>query len=294
MFNWHQKCGTELLGNCGGHVGEFECHLFLSSPTDTGDLTEDEKVVCADSTSHMTLQVGAANAGTYLNNPVATISKALVCGPASNPLTDQDCDGKPDTTWPSDASFGASCGAGLLGDCLASEKGSANWGCDESQNPVCLASDGSEVFVPSGDAEYAFNPQATSVVNGCSEDANCSGVLITTNQGNPITAVKQAVVVNLNGAITITPGLCENGVEACLTSATMSYQLSGSSVVLDSHGNPKTFTAPAGSEGVVQLNAAANSNVLGTQCTDSNMQVRTWQCDVSGGTAAVACTGPVQ
>jgi len=66
---WHQPCGSDLVGVCGGHTGEWECHLFLAGTT-TGDLTQNLNVVCADSTTHGVLSVGSSQAANYPSNPV--------------------------------------------------------------------------------------------------------------------------------------------------------------------------------------------------------------------------------
>lgn len=94
MPQWHQPCGGDLVNACADANGEWECHLFLSSNDqsgfDSGDVTESQKIVCADATTHAVLSVGSNQTSEYPANPVnATVSTTC---------NFTDCNGYTDTT----------------------------------------------------------------------------------------------------------------------------------------------------------------------------------------------------
>jgi hypothetical protein len=128
-------------------------------------------------------------------------------------------------------------------------------------------------------SEYPNNTAATTVANGCSVDANCSGVLNTTGVGVNVDWVVSdiRIVCPFDDSqqdlcsTTLQSGKCRNAKEHCL---------------------------PSGLEGTVQADFVPDplEAKMGLACVAPNgVDVLTYRCDTnSDGTVQVACTGAAQ
>ena len=156
---WHQPCGSDLVGVCGGHTGEWECHLFLAGTT-TGDLTENLDVVCADSTTHGVLSVGSNQAASYPSNPVDSDVSATC-------LT-EDCNGFTNTA-------GVAVNVALVRSALTTQLAD-----QESQDP-------------DGGAQTAHAGWCRNATNHClsseTEVAVSNGQVVLGEDNNPITVL---------------------------------------------------------------------------------------------------------
>lgn len=118
----------------------------------------------------------------------------------------------------------------------------------------------------------------------CHLDDDCDGAKDnTTGEGDNVTFVKQAktLEVLISGSsssadVVLIEGRCRNAKKHCLLPETQGAASVG-----------------ANGEGVLWSDfvADAREGDLGFECADGQ-SIRTWECTVSGGVAAVTCTGP--
>lgn len=85
MPEWHQACGGDLVGACATAAARWECHAKLGQGSEVVQFK-----LCADSTTHQGVKVGAAQQSEYPNNCLASSSGR--CD------QDGDCDGQLDLT----------------------------------------------------------------------------------------------------------------------------------------------------------------------------------------------------